>query len=71
MDDNFQYAQEQILSSLKEAREYTEELYEEELGWKVDKILSDAESKVKKTLDRHSQKWIPPHNETGRMYRFI
>lgn len=68
MDDNFQYAQEQILSSLKVARQYTEELYEEELGWKVDKILSDAESKVKKTLNKHSQKWIPPHKDSGYGY---
>ena len=50
MDDNFNYAKENILSKLEEAQEQTDELYIDELRWKIDKILNDSKDKVNKAL---------------------
>lgn len=65
MDDNFNYAKENILNKLEEAQEQTDELYIDELRWKIDKILNDSKDKVNKTFSNFCRKWQPPHTEGG------
>lgn len=65
MDYNFEYAKENILRCLKEAREYSEELYSDELQSKLERILSDTESIVRRIITQHCKKWTPPNE---RMY---
>lgn len=65
MDDNFNYAKENILNKLEEAQEQTDELYIDELRWKIDKILNDSKDKVNKAFSNFCRKWQPPHTERG------
>lgn len=63
MDYNFEYAQENILRCLKEARDYSEELYSDELQCKLERILSDTETIVKRIITQHCKKWTPPNDD--------
>jgi len=61
MDDNFEYAKDNILRCLQEACDYSEELYSDELQVKLDEILASTETKVKRTIQKHCRTWVPPN----------